>query len=192
MDDFKFQKRVRQHRLKQGMSQEELADKAKLSLRTIQRIENGENAPRGDTLKRLATALGVSPEELIDWQVNADDNLLTIFNLSQLGFLAFPLLGVIIPLTLWILKKEKIKYVDSVGRSILNFQITWNLLLFSVYSLGLLFILVQGRVHRLLFLAYAISTGGLYFYNVLQIILNTVRCRKKYEVRYSPAIRFLK
>lgn len=192
MDNLDFQKRVREHRTKQGMSQEELAEKAQLSLRTIQRIENGENAPRGDTLKRLAAALGVSPEELIDWQEQEDDNLLTMLNLSQLGFLAFPLLGVIIPLILWILKKEKIKYVDAVGRSILNFQLTWNLLFYSVISLGLLFILLQGRVHRLVFLTYAISTGVLYFNNVLQIILNTVRCRRKKEVRYFPAIRFLK
>ncbi|MCB0540285.1 MAG: helix-turn-helix transcriptional regulator, partial [Bacteroidetes bacterium] len=33
-----------------GLSQEELAEKAQVNLRTIQRIENGENKPREKTL----------------------------------------------------------------------------------------------------------------------------------------------
>jgi transcriptional regulator with XRE-family HTH domain len=50
----KYKKKVKDLRTKQGLSQEELAEKTGLSLRTIQRIENGESIPRGDTLKRLS------------------------------------------------------------------------------------------------------------------------------------------
>ena len=116
-------KKVKELRLKRGLSQQQLADDAKLSLRTIQRIEKGETVPRGDTLKMLAIGLNVSLDEIIDWQVQEDRNVLIILNLSQLGFLAFPILGVALPLALWILKKEKVKDVNEVGIVILNFQI---------------------------------------------------------------------
>ena len=101
-------------------------------------------------------------EDLIDWQIQEDNNLLTVLNLSQLGFLAFPLLETIIPLLTRILKKNKIKDIGPVGKSILNFQISWNLLLFSLFSEGLLIILVQLQVS--LFYAFVIIGGGLYLY----------------------------
>uniref|UniRef100_UPI0030F528A3 helix-turn-helix domain-containing protein n=1 Tax=uncultured Wocania sp. TaxID=2834404 RepID=UPI0030F528A3 len=59
--------RVKELRKRKGFSQEELTEISGLSLRTIQRIENGETEPRGDTFKRLANALNVTPDELIDW-----------------------------------------------------------------------------------------------------------------------------
>ncbi|WP_299582413.1 helix-turn-helix domain-containing protein [uncultured Sunxiuqinia sp.] len=65
--------RIKQLRESKGLSQEELSEKAGLSLRTIQRMENGEGVPRGSTLKNLASSLDVSsdyfsnlPQEKID------------------------------------------------------------------------------------------------------------------------------
>ncbi len=52
------------NRKKQKLSQEELAEKAKVSLRTIQRIENNENIPRGFTLKSILAALKISDIDL--------------------------------------------------------------------------------------------------------------------------------
>lgn len=98
MENFDLSKRVKELRARRGLSQEQLAEKSGLSLRTIQRIENGETVPRGDTLRRLTVALQVSPDEIIDWQIFEDKNVLTMLSLSQLGFLVFPLLGIIIPL----------------------------------------------------------------------------------------------
>ena len=66
MENSELQKRVKELRIRKGFSQEELADKSGLSLRTIQRMENGDTYPRGDTLKRLAIALQVSPDKIID------------------------------------------------------------------------------------------------------------------------------
>lgn len=54
-----------QHR--KGFSQEQLAEESKLSLRTIQWIEKGESIPRGDTLMKLTQALGVTPDDLLEW-----------------------------------------------------------------------------------------------------------------------------
>lgn len=54
--------RIKQLRESKGLSQEELSEKAGLSLRTIQRMENGESVPRGSTLKNLASSLNVSSD----------------------------------------------------------------------------------------------------------------------------------
>ena len=46
--------RLKELRNRKGMSQEALAEESGLSLRTIQRIENGDTNPTGDSLKRLS------------------------------------------------------------------------------------------------------------------------------------------
>ena len=50
-------------REQQNLTQEELAEKSGLSVRTIQRIEAG-TLPKGYTLKVLAKVLGIKEEEL--------------------------------------------------------------------------------------------------------------------------------
>ena len=49
-------------RKSKGLTQEELAELAKLNLRTIQRIENNENEPRGNTLHLICDALEINIE----------------------------------------------------------------------------------------------------------------------------------
>lgn len=120
--------KLKELRLRKGFSQEQLADSAQINLRTVQRIEGGETEPRGDTLKRLANALNITPDELIDWAEHEDNNYLVFFNLSALSFIASPLLGVLLPLALWFLKKDKIKNLNTIGKRLLNFQITWCIL----------------------------------------------------------------
>ncbi|MTI32752.1 helix-turn-helix domain-containing protein [Xanthovirga aplysinae] len=194
MDKFDLSKRVKDLRNKKGITQEQLAEDSGLSLRTIQRLENGETVPRGDTLKRLAVSLQVSPEIIIDWQVEEDKNVLTMLNLSQLGFLPFPLLGIILPLTIWIIKKDKIKDVSETGKSILNFQITWTIALCSTYAL-----LMAGMVLHLehiklnfSFAHFIFMIGFLYLYNISIIFINTIRCYRKKKVYYQPALPLLR
>ncbi len=191
MENSELQKRVKDLRIKQGLSQEELADKTGLSLRTIQRIENGESIPRGDTLKRLSIALQSTPDDLIDWQIQEDKNILKILSLSQLGFLAFPILGIIIPLAIWILKKDKTKHVDTLGKLILNFQITWTIILFLFYL-----VFAINKILHLGLIPFSMHTilviiVGFYSYNMIMIIINTILVNKINRVKYVPAIRFL-
>jgi uncharacterized Tic20 family protein len=188
MENFDLTKKVKELRTRKGLSQEQLADLSLLSLRTIQRIENGENVPRGDTLKRLAVTLQVSPDEIIDWQVQEDKNVLIMLNISQLGFLAFPLLGVVIPLAIWILKKDKVKDVDEVGKSILNFQISWAISIFICYIL----------FFSTLFIHSFIGFGGIglivifYIYAIIVVLFNAIKIRNGKRVQYKPAFHFLK
>jgi len=57
--------RIKELRISKGYSQELLASKTDLNIRTIQRIESGESVPRGDTLNRLSEVLDVSLDEII-------------------------------------------------------------------------------------------------------------------------------
>ena len=58
---------VKELRKRKALSQDELAKNAGLSLRTVQRVENGETIPTGETLKRLASVLEVAPNELLEF-----------------------------------------------------------------------------------------------------------------------------
>lgn len=123
-------KKVKELRKRKGLSQEDLAENSGLSLRTIQRIENGETEPTGETLKRISNALNVNAEDLIDWSIIEDNGFLKAMNLSALTFLLFPLLGFLVPLIMWISKKDKVKNINTIGKNIINFEITWSLVLF--------------------------------------------------------------
>lgn len=57
MKNTELAKKIKELRGRKGMSQEELAEKSQLSLRTVQRIEGGETEPRGDTLHRPSSRL---------------------------------------------------------------------------------------------------------------------------------------
>jgi len=166
--------RIKELRKQKGMSQEYLAEESGLSLRTIQRIENGETNPTGESLKRLSNALNVNPDELIDWSVKVDKRYLTFLNLSALTFLFFPLLGILIPFILWTARKGKIKNINKLGKDLINFEITWTLLLFSFPFLWLLLAKI-GLLKNLTLSIIFIIVGVMYFINFIFILLNTLR-----------------
>lgn len=190
---------IKNLRKRKGISQELLAENSGLSLRTIQRIENGETEPRGDTLTRLANTLDVAPEELVDWELTEDKGFLMSLNLSALGFILFPLLGIVIPLIMWISQKGKLKQLDNLAKEVLNFQISWTIVLLLTYiyfiastyyrlnQSGDISLSVLGNP------AYKIlAMGGLYVYNFILIIVNTLKLKDGREVRYFPRIRFVR
>lgn len=57
-------KKIRDVRISKGISQELLAEQAKVNLRTIQRIENNESKPRGNTLVLICSALQIDMDDL--------------------------------------------------------------------------------------------------------------------------------
>ncbi len=56
---------LRRLRELRALSQRELALQAKLSVTTVNRIETGQRKPMPKTVRKLAEALGVTPEELL-------------------------------------------------------------------------------------------------------------------------------
>lgn len=193
--------KVKELRMNAGSSQDELASATQLSLRTIQRIENGETQPRGDSLKRLARALGVATEELtaslpqegrepVDQvrtpeDLSVDKGFLIVLHLSALCVLLFPfqllaVMGVLVPLVLWLLKKDKIQGVRETGKKILTFQISWFLVFALIY--GYVFFCrlnhVAAIIDRLTLFRVLIS---LYVINVIGIIVNLFRHLRSYS-----------
>jgi transcriptional regulator with XRE-family HTH domain len=67
MDEHRKQagQRLAQIRDAQGLSQEDLARKAELSVKTISRFENGRHDGRRDTVRRIVEALGIEEADLI-------------------------------------------------------------------------------------------------------------------------------
>ena len=183
--------RLKELRNQKGMSQEVLADEAGLSLRTIQRIENGETNPNGDSLKRLSSALNVNPDELIDWAIKEDKRYLTFLNLSALTFLFFPMLGILVPFILWTSRKGKIKDINKLGKDLINYEITWTIILFFIPFL--LFLISKiGLLENLTLSIIFIVIGVMYFINLIFILLNTVRISNEKDVFYYPQIKFLR
>jgi len=187
-------KRIKELRNRKGMSQEILAEESGLSLRTIQRIENGETEPTGDTLKRLANALNVNPDELIDWTIKEDRDFLKILNLSALTFVFFPLLGILVPFIIWISKKDKLKDINKIGKDVINFEITWNILLFFIPFLlnSIIFATTGELTMRIIITTSLIIFIFMYILNFVFIIFNTLLIQNEKDVKYYPKIRFLR
>lgn len=197
--------KVKDLRIRKGYSQEYLAEESKLSLRTIQRIESGESVPRGDTLIKLTKALGVTPDDLLDWTKMEDNGYLKLLNFNALtGVFIHPILGIIIPLAMWTLKKDKVNLVDDYGRKLINFQITWTLLLYSIfiiYTKGT-YIGFDFNIIRLLRnvltvginkeLYYGFFLMLIYLFNIIMIFINLKRITKGVEGKYFLAIPFLR
>jgi transcriptional regulator with XRE-family HTH domain len=62
----RFAMRLRQLRRAKKITQEELAQKAKVSVSYIAHLETGRHDPRVSTVQKLAKALGVSVMELLE------------------------------------------------------------------------------------------------------------------------------
>lgn len=191
--------KIKQYRTSRGYSQEKLAEKAGISLRTLQRLENGETDPRGDTFIRIAEALDVNLDELMDGLQQEDKTFLTLLHVSALSYLLFPLLGVVLPLVLWISRKNRVRDLDINGKKLLNFQITWNLLLFAgmiiymawyVYTMSTITDVSLSTFSRLTVPLY-VFLGTLYIYNLGITVLNILKVGRGGRPWFRPSIRFL-
>tara|TARA_R110002072_G_C7812362_1_gene522600 strand:- start:181 stop:786 length:606 start_codon:yes stop_codon:yes gene_type:complete len=193
-------KRVKELRKRNGLSQEELTENSGLSLRTIQRIENGETQPTGDTLKRIAKALNVTPNELVDWTIMEDKGFLKALNLSALTFLFFPILGILVPLIMWISKKDKLKDLNKIGRDVINFEITWTVLLFLGFLVNAVYMAYYWETNGVVSASSILSSVRfnmfflifMYLFNLVFVIFNTVLIDRNKQVRYFPKINFLR
>lgn len=192
--------KVKSLRQCKGFSQEELAENSGLSLRTVQRVENAESCPTGETLKRISKTLNINPEELIDWTTEENSRYLIIFNLSALFFILFPVLGILVPLVMWISKKDKIKNVKEIGVVIINFQITWTILFFFILVLNYIFFNKIASSQDIISPKYFIEMRNLsflapiliYIVNCIFVLLNAFRIHHEKKTYYYPKINFIK
>jgi transcriptional regulator with XRE-family HTH domain len=181
-------KKIRDIRKKKGLSQEELAESAKINLRTIQRIENNESEPRGKTLNLICQVLDLNAEDILDYGKKTDRSYLTYFHLSVLFGLIIPTGNIVLPFILWITKKDKIIDLKDIGANLLNFQIIWTLLAFFVLIIGA-FLKIQhleiGPGNLILSLYFWFF---LYIINIILPIIFAIKIKKGKIRNYYPNI----
>ena len=114
------------YRGKLNLTQQQLSEKSNISVRTIQRIEAGQEL-KGHTLEALSKALEIDEEKLVRVELGKkEDNirLIKLINLSSLLLIIIPLGSIILPLVIMYWKKE----VNPLTKQIISIQILWTLL----------------------------------------------------------------
>lgn len=116
---------IKSLREQKHLTQEELAEQTGLSVRTIQRIEAGQE-PKGHTAKVLAKSLGVNLSSLNKQEYSVeliDYTLVKRINLSSAFVCFLPLMNIILPLIL----SKKYKQQNSLTKGIISLQILWSI-----------------------------------------------------------------
>ncbi|MDC6388556.1 helix-turn-helix transcriptional regulator [Maribacter sp. PR1] len=123
---------IKSLREQKHLTQEELARESGISIRTIQRIEAGQE-PKGHTLKVLAKALELDLTS-INKKATAKRNysLIKIINLSSAFVLSIPLLNVLLPLTIMYFGKQ----FNDITKQILSLQILWSTVSLFIFILA--------------------------------------------------------
>lgn len=175
--------KIKELRIKRGLTQEELAEKTNLSVRTIQRIESGEVDPRTYTLTLLAKALNVELETFTTEkaQISTSPTIseaektkwLALLHISGLFALLIP------PVLIYLWKKEEVPEMEQHFTDVINFQIS---IIVYIFVSILAIMLVVGII--LLPLIGILST--------ILIILNTIRVLNGKPYEYPLTIRFIK
>jgi transcriptional regulator with XRE-family HTH domain len=133
--------KISEIRKRKGLSQESLSDLAKINLRTLQRIEKGETEPLGNTLKNLCNVLEINIEDILDYGKVQDNKFLLLFYISVMSFLIIPLGNLLVPMILWMTKRDKIIDLNKKGIFVLKFQLVWTVFFYgSIVSFALVVI----------------------------------------------------
>lgn len=177
--------RLKYQRKSKGFSQEELCLKTNVTVRTIQRIEKAEVNPHLNTIKLLAAALDVEVNELLPLDNPKDETIkkkwLLLLHATPLLGIFIPLCNVLLPLFIWIHKREDNPVYDAHGIKVINFQIT--ALLLAVFSfVSLLTIEKWGFI---LFISIVPICVGIVIFNIIYVL-------KKEKCYYPLSIPFLR
>jgi transcriptional regulator with XRE-family HTH domain len=162
---------IRQLRQKKGITQEDLAARTELSVRTIQRIEGGEVDPRAYTLQAIANALDVDFEIFSESEIRKDENnrWIPLLHLSGLLLLIIP------PIILWIWKRDKVENIKPHAYDVINYQLSMSLYLLPfVFMSAYPIVLIIG------------------IYSQIIIIMNTIKVAANSHYKYPLCIRFLR
>ncbi|MEM0575746.1 helix-turn-helix domain-containing protein [Flavobacterium polysaccharolyticum] len=174
----------------QNLTQEELAQKSGVSVRTIQRIETGKE-PKGYTLKVLAQVLAIEANELLT-EKPAKENLadveeidkkqetdpinftkLKLINLSSIPFIIIPPFNIIIPLLLMFRMKQR----NSLAKQLISIQILWTIMAPIIFMLGIF--LKLGNQFTILLMALIVLS------NVILILRNAVALDKEKKLFFT-------
>ncbi|SHK52207.1 protein of unknown function [Epilithonimonas mollis] len=182
-------------REKQNLTQEELAEKSGLSVRTIQRIEAG-TEPKGYTLKTLASTLQITENDLLisDHPIeesmmevhileeparlkenNPTENftLIKIINLSSLPLCWFPVANFLPPLLIMLISKQK----NEIIRQIISLQIILAIIAPVIFMLVVILKLGKESV--------MVTIITLILANIYIVLRNAYELDKKHNLFYK-------
>lgn len=177
-------------RKQKGLTQEGLSEQAGINLRTLQRIEKNETSPRGNTLQMLCKILDVPLEEFINYEKDEDRNFLIWFHLSPAAGLFMPLGQIILPLILWLTRRDKIKDLYTQGANVINFQLWWTAFVFLVSVINMSLHLNVNSIELSMF----ILLGGTFFSCLIYPVVIAIRIAKGTAIKpfYPWLIRIIK
>lgn len=107
-----------------------------------------------------------------------DRQLAVLTHLSALTGYLVPLANLIIPLVIWLIKKDESPDIDAVGREVINFNL--SVLLYAIGSAILCVILIG-----------FVMLAALYVFGIVVTIIAAVRANDGWRYRYPLTIRFL-
>lgn len=191
-------------RKKKGLTQEQLADSANVTVRTIQRIESGESIPRSYTLKTIATVLDSSFEELtadtgetspanpvnLPVASGGEDgkHFLQILCLSCFSYLVIPFIHFLVPAFLLKRSKEQNPAIIAFARRVIIIQVYWLVALNSLMLLTLAYNLIRAAYfQKTMLVNYLWPFLAMYFLNIIIITASILRI-KKADFSLQPAI----
>jgi transcriptional regulator with XRE-family HTH domain len=172
------------YREKLNLTQDELAEKSGLSVRTIQRIEAG-SKPKGHSLNALSKALNVCRQQLSEEQNETTLNykLIKLINLSSLPFVVIPLANIALPLMIMYGKKE----FNSITKQIVSIQISWTIVSTVLFLLSPFISRLFSTENKLTLIVLIVSI----LLNISIIILNAISIDKKSKLFIKLNFSFL-
>ncbi len=170
MNKNEIAQKVENLRIEKELTQEELALRCGIKEDVIRKIENGKKIPSPKILRLISQEL--------DYQFELDDDENIDFWLVTLHLSNF-FCSAIIPLVIWLWKKENDPDIDTQGKDVINFQL--SMIIYFIASsvlifvwIGLIFLLVLG------------------WYLTIITIVNTIKVVNGNDYNYPLSIKFLK
>ncbi|MFD0964537.1 helix-turn-helix domain-containing protein [Pseudofulvibacter geojedonensis] len=184
-ESFGLSSNIVHYRKKLGLSQEALAERANVSLSTVQRIEKGTVKPRAYTIRILAESLGIEIIDLLPDLENKKDSNIDFLALKKMNFYALvlvfiPFINIILPLLVW-KKNKKTLTKNIIAGKIISFQLLWSIsVIVGAFSCIILTNLITGEA------GFGHYTANTFFlvaliYNVFTIVKTASQLNKKDE-----------
>ena len=154
--------KLKKYRQKLNITQKELAEDTNISIRTIQRIEAGQE-PKGYTLKTLAKALQVEEQELLNTTEVSEilkEPISKWVNLSTLPFIFLPPLNIVVPLIVMFSSKT----FNALTKQIITIQIIWTVVMATL-------VVLSAMIRNAYLLSDAIPPVTLGFFMILNIFI---------------------
>jgi transcriptional regulator with XRE-family HTH domain len=176
--------KLTKYREKLNLTQDELAEKSGISVRTIQRIEAG-SKPKGHSLNVLSKALNVSREQLTEEKNEPSLNyrLIKLINLSSLPFVVIPLANIALPLIIMYGKKE----INPITKQIVSVQIFWTIISAVLFLLSPFISRFISSENKLTLIVLIVSV----LLNICIILLNAIAIDKNNELSIKLNFSFL-